>query len=734
MLRRVVSSLGVGASSPGCQFDVTRTAVNPASRSWLILALVLTRSGARTVSSATPSAIVGPAARAGWAQSAARAKSVRTRDRGRVMWDETTKGADTLDDVGEEIREQLERLPSGPGVYVFRDERDEILYVGKAKSLRARVRSYFNRGGDARQGIGQLVDRIARIEVIVTQSEAEALHLEQNLVKRHRPPFNVRLRDDKSFPYIAVTVSDPYPRVMFTRERHRRGTVYFGPYANAKKVRETLDVLNRVFQFRPCEGPKPGRHSGIPCLDFHIERCTAPCVNAISQEDYGRIIDGVIEFLSGETRPIRRELERRMLAAAAEERFEEAARYRNRLFAIESLAQRQAADKRAVGTIDVIGLAVEGDRAAVQLFPLRDGKLVDRFAFHLENVAGQDRPTILESFCVEHYGAAPAIPPQIVVPPDIVDTDALAAFLGDLRGARVEVRAPQRGEKRRLAQLAEENAQLALAHDASAAEQQRQRRVEALEQLRECLNLESLPIRIECFDVSNIQGREIVASMSVFVDAQPRRSHYRTFAIRGLEGQDDFAAIGQVVSRRFARLRDASSPDRWDESFSTVPNLVVIDGGKGQLAAALEAIHATYDLPRVAVVALAKREEEVFVPGRSEPIRLDRHDAGLQFLQRARDEAHRIALGLHRRRRDTRAFESIFDDLEGIGPTSQAGDPESLRIGRSVRRGVAGGDRGRPGAAREDGARRLRAAPQGRPGLTRSPTATARRTPASPRA
>jgi excinuclease ABC subunit C len=570
-----------------------------------------------------------------------------------------------VDDV---VREQLRRLPRGPGVYLFRDARDEILYVGKAKSLRARVRSYFNRGADLRVGIDRMVQRVRRIEVVVTQSEAEALHLEQNLVKRHRPPFNVRLRDDKSFPYIAVTVSDPYPRVMFTRERRRRGTVYFGPYANAKKVRETLDVLNRVFQFRPCEGPKPGRHSGIPCLDFHIERCTAPCIGAVSQEDYGEIIDGVVEFLSGETRPIRRALEQRMRESAADERYEDAARYRNRLRAIESLAERQTADKRAVGTVDVIGLAVDGDRAAVQLFPLRDGKMVDRFAFHLENVEGRDRATILESFCVEHYGGAPAVPPQIVVPPDVEDTGALAAYLGDLRGARVEVRAPRRGEKLRLARLAEENAQLALEHDASAAEQKRQRRVEALEQLRESLNLESLPTRIECFDVSNIQGREIVASMSVLVDAQERRAHYRTFAVRGLDGQDDFASMAQVVSRRFARLRDSASPDRYDESFAQIPNLVVIDGGKGQLAAALEAIHSTFDVPRVAVVALAKREEEVFVPGASTPIRLDRHDPGLQLLQRARDEAHRFALGYHRRRRDTRAFESIFDGLEGIGP------------------------------------------------------------------
>ena len=469
--------------------------------------------------------------------------------------------------MGKDFREQLRRLPSGPGVYVFRDERDEILYVGKAKSLRARVRSYFNRGGDARQGIGQLVERIHRFEVIVTQSEAEALHLEQNLVKRHRPPFNVRLRDDKSFPYIAVTVSDEYPRVMFTRERHRRGNVYFGPYANAKKVRETLDVLNRVFQFRPCEGPKPGRHSGIPCLDFHIERCTAPCIGAISEEDYGQIIDGVIEFLSGETRPIRRELERRMLAAAAEERFEEAARYRNRLLAIESLAQRQAADKRAVGTIDVIGLAVDGDRAAVQLFPLRDGKLVDRYAFHLENVAGQDRATILESFCVEYYGSAPAIPPQIVVPPDIEDTEALAAFLGDLRGARVEVRAPQRGEKRRLAELAEENARLALAHEASAAEQQRRRRVEALEQLRECLNLESLPVADRV-----LRRLEHPGPRDRRVDGRVRR---RAAEARALPDVRDPRSRGPGRLRgdgagRGAPLRAAPRRGvtrRWDESF-----------------------------------------------------------------------------------------------------------------------------------------------------------------------
>ena len=561
---------------------------------------------------------------------------------------------------------KLMKLPAQPGVYLFRDSDGKILYVGKAKSLRPRVRSYFQQGGDTRAGIGGMISRIGDLEVVVTGSEVEALHLEQNLVKRHRPPYNVRLRDDKSFPYIAVTVEDDYPRVMFTRERHRRGVVYFGPYANAKKVRETLDVLNRVFRFRPCEGPKPGRHSGIPCLDFHIDRCFAPCVDYISKEDYGKVIDGVIEFLSGETAPIIRDLERRMQEAAAQENFEEAARYRNRLFSVRHLAERQAADKRAVGTVDVIGIAIEGNSAAVQIFPLRDGKMVDRYGFHLENVEGQDVATVLEAFALEYYGSAPSIPPQIIVPRDAGDTSALAEFLSERRGSRVEVRAAERGEKRRLQELADQNALLALEADVAKAEQSKLRRIEALEELREVLNLESLPLRIECFDVSNIQEESPVAAMVVFQDGVPKKAHYRKFGMRRVDGQDDYAALAEAVSRRFAHVPTVTH-EEYDEGFATPPNLVVIDGGKGQLSAAIQAMQA-YDLPRVAVISLAKREEEVFVPDRADPIHLERHSLGLQLLQRVRDEAHRFALGFHRQRRDAKAKESIFDTLPGVGP------------------------------------------------------------------
>ncbi|HEY4413900.1 MAG TPA: excinuclease ABC subunit UvrC, partial [Gaiellaceae bacterium] len=355
--------------------------------------------------------------------------------------------------MSERVQGQLKALPTKPGVYLFRDADGDVLYVGKAKSLRSRVRSYFQRTGDGRAQIRLLPERVADVEVIVTGSEVEALHLEQNLVKRHRPPFNVRLRDDKSFPYIAVTVDDEYPRVMFTRERHRPGVWYFGPYANAKKVRETLDVLNRVFPYRPCEGPKPGRHSGIPCLDYHIDRCLAPCVGYVSQEDYGAIIDSVIEFLSGDVKPIQRELEQRMQDAAREERFEDAARYRNRLHAVQHLVERQSVERHSVGTADIIGFAADGDRAVVQIFPLRGGKMVDRHSFHLENVGGQDVTTVLESFGLEYYGSAPSVPPQIIVPHDAGDLSALAVFLSERRGAKVEVRTAERGEKRRLQQL-----------------------------------------------------------------------------------------------------------------------------------------------------------------------------------------------------------------------------------------------------------------------------------------
>src|SRR2546429_5632931 len=372
-------------------------------------------------------------------------------------------------------------------------------------------------------------------------------------------------------------------------------------------------------------------------------------------------------FVRGGAGPIGRGLEEQMGGGAAGEGFEDAARYRNRLRAIERLAERQAVGRKSIGTIDVIGVAVSPERAAVQVFPLREGRMVDRYSFHLENAAGEELDEVLEQFCLEYYGSAPSIPPQILVPRGAGDLSALETFLSERRGSHVEVRAPERGEKRRLQELAQQNAQLALDSDTFVTETRRARRMESLEELREALNLESLPIRIECFDISNIQGQEVVGSMVVFEDAVAKKGHYRKFAVRGVEGQDDFASMREVISRRFSRLAADPGSDEWNESFAATPNLVVIDGGKGQLSAALAAMHEL-DLPRVALIALAKRIEEVFVPGRAEPILLSEHSPGLQLLQRIRDEAHRFAVTFHRQPRDTAGRSPSFDQLEGVGP------------------------------------------------------------------
>src|SRR6478672_1176136 len=470
------------------------------------------------------------------------------------------------------LEAQLKALPAKPGVYVFRGEDGRVLYIGKAKSLRPRVRSYFQATPDTRAQIAQLPGRVADIEVIVTQTEAEALHVEQNLVKRHRPPFNIRLRDDKSYPYIAVTIDDEYPRVMFTRERHRRGVLYFGPYSSAKKVRETLDVLNRVFPYRPCEGPTPGRRSGVPCLDYHIGRCAAPCVGLISREDYAEVVDGIVEFLSGRVRPLERRLEERMKEAAESQEFEEAARYRNRLNAVRHLAERQVADHVAGGSADVLAVAVDGDTANVQVFHLRDGRMSDRRSLYLENAGAGTESDVLWGFALEYYAGQVAIPSEVIVPSSFEDRELLASFLGEQRGSLVEVRVAQRGEKRRMAELAAKNAQLALAHDKLLSQRTRARRIEALEELRESLNLESLPVRIECFDISNLGDANPVASMVVFEDAVAKRSDYRKFAMRHSGGQDDFAMIAEAVGRRFARMTSVEA-DAYDASFAAVPNL-----------------------------------------------------------------------------------------------------------------------------------------------------------------
>jgi excinuclease ABC subunit C len=564
------------------------------------------------------------------------------------------------------IRQRARELPDSPGVYLYRDAAGEMLYVGKAKSLRKRVASYARPDRTAlERRTADMVRRVASVEAVMAGSELEALLLEQNLVKTHRPAFNVRLRDDKSYPYIAVTLRDRFPRVMFTRERHRRGVRYFGPYASASKVRETLDALNRIFPFRPCEGPEPGRRSGVPCLDHHIGRCDAPCVGLITEASYGLLIDQVVEFLGGRTAPVRRRLEREMREAAQDQRYEDAARARNRLAAVAQLEERQLVDRPGGADVDVLGVAREGDLASIQLFPLRAGRLGERFAFTLENAAGATLDDLVEAFVAERYEAAGAsVPGLLVVDGELEDREALEAALSERRGARVEIRRPLRGEKRRLVELAQRNAELALRQELVAGERGRSRRLGALEELREALNLEALPTRIECYDISNTMGAATMASMVVFEHGMPKKSDYRIFGIERAGGPDDFASMAEAISRRFARLASGVEDDT---SFGACPDLVVIDGGKGQLNAALAAM-AEQDVARVAAVGLAKRLEEIYVPGRPAPIVLDDDDPGLLLLRRIRDEAHRFALSHHRRRRGREASSSLFDALPGVGP------------------------------------------------------------------
>jgi excinuclease ABC subunit C len=587
------------------------------------------------------------------------------------------------------LAEQRRALPDGPGVYLFREARGKVIYVGKAKSIRKRVAGHFSH--TVTRGAYEMVDAIDSVEYLLLATEAEALLAEQNFIKQYRPRFNIRLRDDKSYPFIAISMDEEFPRVYFTRERHRRDRVYFGPYSNAKRVRSTLELLGKVFLFRSCQGAEPGRRSGSPCLDFYIKRCGAPCVGYVSPEEYRESIDGVVAFLSGRYREIERDLERRMKAAAEAQEFEQAALLRNRLRAVRSLLERQRVANEAVGTLDAVAVAVEGTEANAQVFQIRDGVLSDRQSFYLENVAERDVGEVAEEFLVQYYGDQMAIPPQIIVQEELrdEDRDALAAALAERRGAGVEVRAAERGDKRRILELAERNAKLALDQERLKAERRRQQRVEALDGLQEALGLDALPLRIECFDISNLMGTHTTASMVVFEGGAPKKSDYRRFTVRGLaEGvPDDVAAMEEVLARRLAQWetqQDLSPHDpKRNESFATLPNVVVIDGGRGQLGAGVRALQAFRERG-VAVVSLAKRIEEVFVPGRPEPIVLAHDTPELQLLQRVRDEAHRFAITHHRMRRDRAMTSSILDELPGVGPSRKRallthfGSPEAI--------------------------------------------------------
>jgi excinuclease ABC subunit C len=582
------------------------------------------------------------------------------------------------------LAEQRRALPDQPGVYLFRDARGRVIYVGKAKSIRKRVASHFG----SRSQLSTFIDHI---ESLVTATEAEALLTEQNFIKQYRPRFNIRLRDDKSYPYIAISLDEPFPRVYFTRERHRRDRAYFGPYSSAKRVRGTLDLLGKIFLFRSCEGREPGRRSGSPCLDYYIKRCGAPCVGYVTPEEYRAGIDGVIAFLSGRFRQIEKDLEQRMYFAAGQQDYEQAALERNRLQAVKALLERQrVASDEGQGTFDAVAVAVDGLEANAQVFQVRDGVLSDRQSFYLDNQGEQEPAIVAEEFLLQYYTSALAIPSLIVVQQELEEGSelgVLAELLAERRGGAVEMRAAERGGKRRILELAERNARLALDQEKLKAERRRQQRVESLSGLQRALKLDALPVRIECFDISHVGGTHTVASMVVFEGGAPKKADYRRFTIRSHDSNDDFASMNEVLSRRYGQWEKQHEKSPYDSdrdaSFAALPNLVVIDGGPGQLGAGLAALQGFRDRG-VAVVSLAKRIEEVFMPGVREPLRMAHDTPELQLLQRVRDEAHRFAITHHRIRRDKAMTESIMDDLPGIGPTRKRallrhfGSPEAV--------------------------------------------------------
>ena len=576
----------------------------------------------------------------------------------------------------ERLRGQIEALPARPGVYLMRDARGEVIYVGKAARLRDRVRSYFGSPRSLEPKTRALRAEIADFEYIVCANAGEALILEATLIKRHQPFFNIRLKDDKRYPYLRIDVQNPWPRVAITRRIGKDGARYFGPYASAGSVRSTLDLLKKLFPYRSCTKEITGRDPR-PCLDYYIKRCIAPCTSYCTEEEYAEVIAQIILFLEGKSGDVLERLRGGMEAAAGALDYERAAMLRDQMRAIERTVERQMLSTTKREELDVYGLAREGDRACVQVFFVRGTQMTGRDHFVLEGVTGESDEAALGSLLQQYYESAQSIPRLVAVPADPEGREALEAMLSEKRGARVEIRVARRGEKRRLVEMAQENAAEALTTLKARWLSDRTKTATALDELREELSLPDVPRRIECYDNSNIQGTSPVAGMVVFLDGRPAPRQYRKFRIKTVEGADDFATMREVLRRRFKRAAgrierraletgetDASADDgdAWD-----LPDLVIVDGGKGQLRAAAEVMRelGVYDIP---AVGLAKRHEELFAPGEDAPIILPRGSEALYLVQRVRDEAHRFAVAYHRRVRGKAATASALDSVPGVGP------------------------------------------------------------------
>lgn len=564
------------------------------------------------------------------------------------------------------IAEQLKHLPASPGVYIFRDAEGNILYVGKAANLHHRVRSYFGSKEKLTPKVQRMVSQVHDLEFFVTSLEQEALILEYNLIKRHHPHYNVRLKDDKTFPFLKISLNEDWPRVYFTRRVEEDGGRYFGPFASARSVRQTLKVLKAIFPFRSCSRTITGNDPRA-CLEYHMGLCVGPCVGEASKEEYAEVIKQVILFLEGKQERIVLSLKSKMKKAAEALDFEKAAQLRDQIQAIERVIEGQRIATRVRGEQDVVAFAQERDRTCAQVFFIRSGKLIGRESFILQGTISEEPKQIMSSFIKQFYGSAPYIPLLILLQHPVEDKVTIEGWLQSKRGSRVHLRVPYRGDKKQLVDIVAENAERGLQQLKIKQQGTLSLLTEALAEIEKELHLPRLPSRMEGYDVSNIQGRGAVGSMVVFEKGKPKPAHYRRFRIKTVFGVDDYAMLKEVLRRRFKRFNLPSGDTLTTEAWAVEPDLVLIDGGKGQLSAALSAMREA-GAASVPVASLAKENESIFIPGQSEPVSLPSSSPGLQLVQRLRDEAHRFALGYHQRVRKRETFASSLDSVPGIGP------------------------------------------------------------------
>ena len=565
-------------------------------------------------------------------------------------------------------------IPDAPGSYQFKDDDGRVIYVGKARSLRQRLSNYFQAPRNLPPRTATMVATAETVEWIQVRNEVEALMLEYSLIKQHRPRFNIRLRDDKSYPFLAVTVDEEWPRPTVMRGRKRKGVRYFGPYGHAYAIRETLDLLLRTFPLRTCSDNKFGRHErlGRPCLLFHIEKCSGPCVGEVDRETYDRLVGELLDFLDGDTDTVVARLEAQMREAAAGLEYERAARLRDRLTSVRKAIERQQMVADRNEDLDVIGIADDDLEAAVQVFFVRRGRVVGRKGFVLDKVEDVAPGELVGDVLEGLYDDPPlGVPKTVLVPVAPDDPELYVDWLSLLRGSRVDVRVPRRGAKRELQATVTRNASEEFTRHRLRRASDHNARAKALNELQDALGLPEAPLRIECYDMSHIQGTDYVGSMVVMEDGLPKKSDYRRFKVRSVPGNDDFAAMEEVLTRRLTAYIDERSLPVGERSgkFSYPPQLLLVDGGKGQLNVAMRVLEDLGLDEEIPVASLAKRFEEVFVPGMADPVRVPRGSEALYMLQRIRDEAHRFAISYHRQLRGKRMTRSVLDDIKGLGPT-----------------------------------------------------------------